>query len=103
MNIPQFLQPFFWEYGDGAVDTAQHTHLIMERVMLRGSWKSMEWLRSTFTTAQIKEFLLTRGVNVLPPRELNYWLLIIDAAPEERTRLVTIARNKNNLWRKRAH
>ncbi len=103
MNIPQFLQPFFWEYGDGVVDTAKHAHLIMERVMLRGSWKSMGWLRSTFTTAQIKEFLLARGVNVLPPRELNYWLFIIDAAPEERTRIVTIARNKHNLWRKRAH
>jgi hypothetical protein len=102
MNIPQFLKPFFWEYGDGAVDTAQHAQVIMERIMLRGSWKSMEWLRSTFTAAQIKEFLLTRGVYVLPPRELNYWLLIIDAAPEERARLVKNAGNRNAAWRKHA-
>ena len=64
----------------------------MERIMTRGSWKAMHWLRDTYSTQQIKTFLINKGVNVLPPRELNYWLLLTNTAPEERKTLVATAK-----------
>jgi|MudIll2142460700_1097286.scaffolds.fasta_scaffold84316_2 hypothetical protein len=103
MNIPEFLKPFFWEYCEGVIDTSKHAHLIMERIMIRGSWKAMHWLRHTYSAQQIKTFLVSKGVNVLPPRELNYWLLITNTAPEEWKTLVATAKKRQISWRRHAH
>ena len=103
MNIPEFLKSFFWEYGDAGIDVDRNAHLIMERIMVRGSWKAMDWLRHTYYAQQIKAFLVSKGVNVLPPRELNYWLLITDTASEERKKLVATAKKKQSSWRGHAH
>ena len=103
MNIPEFLKSFFWEYGDAGIDVDRNAHLVMERIMTRGPWKAMHWLRDTYSTQQIKAFLINKGVNVLPPRELNYWLLLTNTVPEERKTLVATAKIRQSSWRGHAY
>jgi hypothetical protein len=103
MSTPDFLKSFFWEYGDAKFDLNRNAHLVMERIMTRGSWKAMHWLRDTYSTQQIKTFLINKGVNVLPPRELNYWLFLTNTAPEERKLLVAKAKKSQRSWRGHAH
>jgi len=71
----------------------------MARIMERGSWEAMVWLKKTYSPEQIKNFLLNQGKDSLPPRELNYWLLISGVPPEERRKLVDSAKAKHALWR----
>lgn len=99
MNLPEFLQPFFWEYTHESIDTIKHASTIMARIMGQGSWRSTAWLRETYSKEQIKDFLIHKGINILPPRELNYWLLISDITPEERRKLVDSAKTKHASWR----
>jgi hypothetical protein len=99
MTIPEFLQPFFWEYTHQNIDTARHASTIMARIMERGSWEAMVWLKKTYSPEQIKNFLIHKGKDSLPPRELNYWLLISEVPSAEREKLVESAKAKHALWR----
>ena len=99
MNLPEFLQPLFWEYKLHSIDTEKHSFTVMSRIMERGSWEAVNWLKKIYTNEQIKDFLMQKGKDTLPPRELNYWLLISDVTPEERGKLVDSAKTKHASWR----
>jgi hypothetical protein len=99
MTIPEFLKPFFWEYAHEDIDTIQHASTIMSRIMERGSWEAMVWLKKTYSREQIINFLINKGKDSLPPRELNYWLLISGVPPEDRRKLVDSAKANYAAWR----
>jgi len=99
MTIPVFLQPFFWEYAHEDIDIMRHAATIMARIMERGSWEAMVWLKKTYSREQIVNFLINKGKDSLPPRELNYWLLISGVPPEDRRKLVDSAKANYAVWR----
>ena len=72
-GLPEFLAAFFWEYDPQTLDLERHAEVIIGRLMARGDWAAMRWLRQTYPPARLAAFLATRGRRVLPPRELNYW------------------------------
>ena len=65
----------FWDVDPDAVSVEQHRDYVLERVMSRGRWEAMRWLRATYDKATIADFLVRRG-DRLPPRERAYWSLI---------------------------
>jgi hypothetical protein len=99
MPIPEFLKPFFWEYAHKNIDTMRHASTIMARIMERGSWEAMIWLKKTYSWEQIINFLINRGKDSLPPRELNYWLLISGVSSEDWRKLVDSAKANYAVWR----
>ncbi len=60
----------------------QHADTIMGRIMERGNWQAMRWLRRVYHVNQIVSYLERRGKKVLPPREVNYWALV-SGVPED--------------------
>ena len=67
-GIPEFLHPLFWEYNPEEIDIMRHSDSIMARIMERGAWDAMRWLRKTYKTAEITSFLERRGRRILPLR-----------------------------------
>lgn len=65
----------FWDVDPESVDVEQHRDYVMERVMARGGWEAMRWLRRTYSREQLADFLLRKGSR-LAPRERAYWALI---------------------------
>jgi len=61
MKLPEFLFPLFWEYYPETIDIVKHAGPIMDRIMERGSWASMLWLRRTYSKVQLVSFLEKRG------------------------------------------
>jgi len=100
-RLPEFLFPLFWEYDPRTMDIVKHASLIIGRIMERGSWASMVWLRETYSREQLVSFLEGRGRRMLPPRELNYWALISGIDPEKRKMWLKEAREKPDVWRTR--
>lgn len=101
MKLPEFLFPLFWEYYPETIDIVKHAGPIMDRIMERGSWASMLWLRRTYSKDQLVSFLEKRGNRILPSRELNYWALISGIPPEKRQKWLEKARGRHHVWRGR--
>jgi len=100
-NIPSSLHRFFWEYDPGKLDVDRHADLIMARLMERGSWQAMVWLRKTYPAAKIARFLEKKGWRVLAPREINYWALVCDLPENRKTELLHKSRQRDTIWSRR--
>jgi squalene cyclase len=73
--LPPDVARLFWDTDPERVDLRAHRDYVLERVMSRGSWTAMCWLRSTYSAEDIADFLVRKGRR-LAPRELAYWSLI---------------------------
>ncbi len=100
-TLPEFLFPLFWDYDPKTIDISRHAQIIMDRIMERGSWAAMTWLRKTYDNSHLISYLEKRGQRILPPRELNYWALICGITPEKRRLWIERAKDKNDIWRAR--
>lgn len=98
--LPAFLHALFWEFNVSGIDIVQHADTIMGRIMERGNWQAMRWLREVYHTDQIVSYLERRGKKVLPPREVNYWALIGGVPEDKRVAWVKEARRRLHAWRR---
>lgn len=78
--VPAALHWLFWEIEPTTVDLVEHADYVMERVMSRGNWAAMCWLRRVYGEAELAAFLRHRGER-LAPRERAYWELVAGVAP----------------------
>lgn len=76
--IPEAIIPLLWDVDLERFSFETHADLLFERVMTRGSWAAMKWLRAHFSRDELAEFLERRGACVLTPRDLAYWSLICE-------------------------
>ena len=67
----------FWEVDPDTLDLHTHRDYVLERVMTRGGWSAMRWLRRSYPTEALRDFLVRRG-DRLRPRDLAYWALMTD-------------------------
>ncbi len=75
-ELPEAVRRLLWDTEPGAVDLQRHASFVMERVMARGTWEAMQWLRRTYPDADLARFVRERGSKCLAPRELAYWSLL---------------------------
>ena len=75
-GLPPEVARLFWDVDPSAVDLTAHADYVLERVMSRGGWQAMKWLRTAYTRSTLASFLERKGVARLSPRELAYWSLI---------------------------
>ncbi|MBI3204294.1 MAG: hypothetical protein HYZ29_22345 [Myxococcales bacterium] len=78
-DLPSHVRHLFWEVLPDDVDLDRHSDYVLERVMTRGGWEAMRWLRSTYSREAIAEFLRKKGGR-LTPRDRAYWSLIAGIA-----------------------
>ncbi|MBN1905643.1 MAG: hypothetical protein JW927_11145 [Deltaproteobacteria bacterium] len=100
-TIPIQIFNLFWEYAPESIDIDAHRDLIIARITERGSWDSMKWLLQTYSKEQILSFLNKKGIQTLPLRELNYWLLMMGISSEERDQIINKTSESNHVWNNR--
>jgi hypothetical protein len=74
-RFPAEVERLFWDVDPDTVDVVAHRDYVLERVMTRGTWQAMLWLRRTYPLEELASFLERRG-DRLPPRDLAYWSLL---------------------------
>jgi len=77
-RIPAFVSSLLWDVDPERVDLDEHRDLVIERVMSRGGWEAMKWLRGRYSSAVLAEFLRREGTRKLAPRDLAYWSLVCE-------------------------
>jgi hypothetical protein len=75
LAFPDEVRRLFWDVDPASVELQLHRDYVMQRIMTRGGWVAMTWLRATYSVAELAEFLGRKGMG-LPPRERAYWGLI---------------------------
>jgi hypothetical protein len=84
-SLPPFVVRLLWDVDASSVDLRRDRALVLERVMSRGTWEAMKWLRATYPQVELAEFVRTQGARKLSPRDRAYWGLVcgveIDAGP----------------------
>jgi hypothetical protein len=78
MRAPKEVKRLFWDVDAARIDRDRDADYVLERVMARGGWAAMRWLRATYSEAELADFLRRRGAR-LAPRERAYWSLIAGA------------------------
>jgi len=73
--FPDAVSILFWDVDPLTVDPAQHRDYVMERIMTRGTWEAMRWLRRTYSREQLADFVRRKGRR-LTPRDEAYWALV---------------------------
>ncbi len=101
-QLPSFLHRFFWEYDPEVLDLHKHADVIMARIMERGTWQAMLWLRTVYPPEVMARFLSVKGWKVLPPREVNYWALLSGLPEDIKKQLVRKAAQRDGIWGERS-
>ncbi len=78
MPLPSEIALLFWDVEPETVDLRAHRDYVLERVMSRGGWAAMRWLRATYPADVRADFLRRKG-HRLPARERAYWSLVSGA------------------------
>ncbi len=74
-TLPQRLHRLFWDVNPLEVRLPEHADYVIERLMTRGDWDAMRWLRGAFEREALADFLARKG-DRLPERERAYWALL---------------------------
>ncbi|HEX7671443.1 MAG TPA: hypothetical protein VF395_17740 [Polyangiaceae bacterium] len=74
--VPDEVARLFWDVDPASVDLDRHRDYVMERIMDRGTWEAMRWLRRTYPREALADFLLRKGKRLIAPRERAYWALV---------------------------
>jgi hypothetical protein len=77
-QVPEEVVRLLWDIDVADFDLDRDRALVFERVMSRGTWTAMKWLRQRYPRAVLAEFVRSRGPRVLAPRDLAYWALVCD-------------------------
>jgi hypothetical protein len=75
-RVPEALRTLFWDVDPDTIRLPEHADYVIERVMSRGPWNAMRWLRTAFDEATLTSFLRRKG-DRLAPRERAYWSLVL--------------------------
>jgi hypothetical protein len=78
-RLPSTFAWLFWEVDPNAIDLDVHRDYVLERVMSRGDWEAMRWLRGAYSNDVLASFLQRKGTR-LAPRERAYWCVVSGAA-----------------------
>lgn len=78
VRLPNCVERLLWDVDVAQIDPDRDRALIMERVMSRGTWEAMKWLRARYGREQIASFLRGDGLRRLSPRDIAYWAVVCE-------------------------
>jgi hypothetical protein len=77
-RVPPPIALLLWDVDVEAIDLDRDRALVFERVMTRGTWEAMQWMRARYSRDTIAGFLQSSAARRIPPRDLAYWALVAD-------------------------
>ena len=99
-KLPDNLKSLFWDCDFSSLDLRAHRNFVIRRILDRGNWQEITWLRKTLGDEAIKQWLLTKSGGGLDPRKLRFWEIILDLPETEVNEWVRKARA--STWHGRA-
>ena len=82
-ELPCVLESLFWDCDFRALSLQTNLSFIIRRILDRGNWDEITWLRRTVGDPAIRDWLLRKGGGDLDPRRLRFWGVILDLPEAE--------------------
>ena len=76
-ELPHEMQSLFWDCDFASVRLDQHRSFIIRRILDRGDWDAITWLRRAIGDDAIRGWFLEKSGHGLDPRKLRFWGLIL--------------------------
>ena len=100
MDLQQDLKSLFWDCDFSSLDLSKHRSFIIRRILDRGDWDAIMWLRRTFGDGVIRDWFLSKNGGGLDPRRLRFWGLILNIPIDVVD--VWVCQARKSLWHARA-
>ncbi len=81
-----FLQPTFWSYQINQLDSLEHKTLIIKQILNHGDKPALDWLRSTYSSDDIKIVIEASMVSEWSKKSLSLWSKIYNEVPARQKR-----------------
>ncbi len=99
-ELPDHIRRLFWDCKADELLWQQHFEFIIGRILLRGTWEDVSWLRVRVGDDRIKTwFEKTRGQD-LEPRQIRFWQNVL-SIPES-TVTTWLSSPERAIWDRRA-
>jgi len=76
--LPPSLHALFWEFDAGSLRLESDRDLIVRRILTRGRWADVQWLRRTLGDEAIRRWIVTTRGRPLDAPQLRFWQLVLD-------------------------
>jgi hypothetical protein len=76
-ELPESLRSLFWDCDFTSLSLSEHRNFVIRRILDRGDWDAITWLRQTLGDAVIRDWFLVKRGGGLDPRKLRFWELIL--------------------------
>jgi len=93
---PAEVRALFWDCDPDGITLERHADFVLGRVLSRGDWKAVRWLRGTVGDEAVADYLARTSGRLLSPRQLRLWETILDL-PRERV-TAWIQRPERRVW-----
>jgi len=77
-SLPAEIRSLFWEYDARNLSWESDSDLVIGRILARGTWAALVWLRRHLSDEDLRRWLLAREGAGLSPQQLRYWQLMLD-------------------------
>jgi hypothetical protein len=81
--MPPELRSLFWDCDFSSLELEKSRAFVTRRVLDRGDWDAISWLRCTVGDAAVREWFLAKCGGGLDPPKLRFWGLILDLPKRE--------------------
>ncbi len=99
-RLPQALLGLFWDVNPRQVHLRRHRAFAVGRVLSRGTWAQISWLREHLGDGAIRDVLVETRARDLTRRQVRFWQVLPDL--DENTVAAWLARPSRRLWEGRA-
>jgi hypothetical protein len=82
--IPESTAPVFQEYDFSTLDSARHSELIIERLLLYGNRAEVRWLLLSYGRETVCDWLTRIGHLRLSRRRYHLWCFVFHVPMKER-------------------
>ncbi len=95
-EIPMPVRAILWEYDAETLDWTTDRDLIIGRVISRGTWDNISWLRDQLGDDALRDWIDVHEGGDLSPRQLRFWEIIVDLPSRRVDAWVT--RRRSSIW-----
>jgi hypothetical protein len=99
-SLPDLLRSFLWDYDFDALTWEDDRELIIERVLARGNWDALNWLRARVGDRFLRRWIIEHRGAGLSGKQLRFWELILRLPHREVD--TWLAAGGRKIWEKRA-
>lgn len=82
-DLPPAVRELCWDVDASQLDLQAHRDFVVGRVLSRGTWDAVRWLRRAVDDQALRDYLVRSRGRHLSPRQLRLWEALLDLSHDQ--------------------